>query len=173
MCMPMPNVDRDSELFGYPSLPFEEDDDVEYRLTDYGRQVAEEIRSAEGLDLSYLRSWTDDLRPEDVGRTTFDPDDPQQAFRAIFDEAYDLMLRKQRDYGNGNIETFGTAGVLVRLADKFARLRNLTSKGQEPATDESLEDTWLDIINYGLIGLCLQRGWVYHPQTDYVLKERR
>lgn len=44
--------------------------------------------------------------------------------------------------------------VLVRLSDKFMRLISLTRPGMEQqVTDESLEDTIVDIWNYSLYAL--------------------
>src|SRR5215472_293922 len=42
-----------------------------------------------------------------------------------------LMDRKQQDYGPKNISSFGTFGVVVRMTDKFERLKTvLTKKGR-------------------------------------------
>lgn len=94
----------------------------------------------------------------------------EQEFQTLFDECYELICRKQRDYGTGNIESFGSAGVLVRLSDKLARLKHLMTSGQVPE-NESLEDTWRDIVNYGIIGLALERDAIFHPPVEYQLVE--
>lgn len=66
---------------------------------------------------------------------------------------------KQYDYGPGNIAGFGEVGVLVRLNDKIERLKNLMLNNKE-INNESVYDTWLDIANYGLIGLmCKENLW--------------
>lgn len=59
------------------------------------------------------------------------------------------LCSKQHDYGHENINAFGMLGVAVRLHDKVARLRNLSSK--EAALNEPLLDTWLDMIGYAVI----------------------
>lgn len=61
-----------------------------------------------------------------------------------------LLVRKQRDYGHGNILSFGPVGIAVRICDKIARLKNLTSKNVDPS-NESLVDTWQDIVGYAVI----------------------
>ena len=43
-----------------------------------------------------------------------------------------------------------------RANDKLQRLRNLN--GHE-ARNEPIEDAWLDLCDYGAIGLALHRGW--------------
>ncbi len=67
------------------------------------------------------------------------------------------LIKKQHDYGQGNIlgcPVGPEMGLIVRLFDKLNRLANLYSNGQPP-TNESLKDTWLDICGYGLIGMML------------------
>lgn len=79
---------------------------------------------------------------------------------AVFDQAEELLLSKQRDYGPDNIakSPFGPVfGLLVRLYDKQARAVNLISKDQQ-ANHESLEDTFLDMLNYSAIALLVLRG---------------
>lgn len=70
-------------------------------------------------------------------------------------EVLELMKERGAKYGPGNIAQFGDYGVMVRLSDKLSRLQ--TSLTHE-FSDESVEDTWKDIINYGLIGLAWRRG---------------
>ena len=67
------------------------------------------------------------------------------------------MVDKQRDYGSGNILSFGEFGVLVRLYDKMERLKNLLTKNKEPK-NEAIEETWMDIANYAKIALMLRMG---------------
>lgn len=76
-----------------------------------------------------------------------------------FLEAILLFEKKQLDYGSGNIADFGEFGVIVRLNDKVNRLKNLF-KTQGKALNESIADTWVDITNYGGIGLlCHLNKW--------------
>lgn len=65
-----------------------------------------------------------------------------------------MLARKQHDYGHGNINAFGMIGVAVRMSDKVARLQNLIARGAE-AENESLTDTWLDIVGYAVIAQML------------------
>lgn len=75
--------------------------------------------------------------------------------------AEDLVVRticqKQHDYGHDNILWAGEDGLLVRMHDKTARIRNLMSRG-DVAANESLEDSWLDVVGYALIGIMLCEG---------------
>jgi len=72
-------------------------------------------------------------------------------------KALALFRDKQYDYGPENISNFGDIGVLVRLNDKIERLKNLMFSDKE-AHNESIVDTWIDIGNYGLIGLMCANG---------------
>lgn len=62
------------------------------------------------------------------------------------------VVKKQRDYGPENIAKFGMNGLVIRIHDKVARLENLVAKDKTP-TNESVQDTLLDIIGYSVIAL--------------------
>jgi hypothetical protein len=90
------------------------------------------------------------------------------------DELYSVLVRKHADYGPLNISGApGGAmnGLRVRMYDKLARLNNLVDTGDTP-NYESIEDTLIDLANYAIIGLLVQRGqWEGVPngaakQTD-------
>lgn len=71
-------------------------------------------------------------------------------FMEILTPIADLLERKNTDYGNSYNETrreFGPVAFLLRLNDKFARLKTLTNQ-EALVNDESIEDTITDIIGY-------------------------
>ena len=80
----------------------------------------------------------------------------------ISDEIINVLVAKHNDYGPNNIaKAPGGAinGLAVRLHDKIERLNHLISNGKEP-TNESIRDTFIDIANYGIIGLLvLDNKW--------------
>lgn len=82
-------------------------------------------------------------------------------------EAVKLFDKKQHDYGSRNIafsdsKDLNAIGVTIRLNDKIQRMLNLSMKkieGKESAVkDESLEDTAIDICNYGAILMMLLKN---------------
>lgn len=80
-------------------------------------------------------------------------------------ENCELFARKHHDYGPGNIAAFGSFGVLVRMNDKFERLKKLCLKNgcmksaeEIQAHNESIEDTMRDISNYATIMILCWRG---------------
>lgn len=73
-------------------------------------------------------------------------------FPLTADGIHKILVRKQNDYGPENIRRFGRQGLMVRLHDKVARLENLTELGRTP-NNESIEDTFIDIIGYCAIGI--------------------
>jgi hypothetical protein len=93
----------------------------------------------------------------------------EKVFSKIYNEAYDLLCEKQARYGDSNIEQLGLHGVISRIGnDKVARAKKFLNgkivNGQvvlDPipySDDESLTDTLLDIANYALIAVALNRG---------------
>jgi len=84
--------------------------------------------------------------------------------KELTDELAKLVIKKQKDYGKGNILAFGEYGVLVRLNDKVERLKNLIGK-KEPQ-NESIYETWQDVAGYAIIALILREGWFELPLED-------
>lgn len=78
----------------------------------------------------------------------------------ILNELAKIMYRKHKDYGPKNIAGAPGGpmnGLRVRMYDKLARLNNLIDTGDTP-NYESIEDTLIDLANYAIIGLLVQRG---------------
>ena len=100
--------------------------------------------------------------PRDSSSTTADP--VMNQFIAdswdVIDELGNLLISKQRDYGPGNINNaYGGPinGLMVRMGDKFERLKNLLASGQAPQ-HESIEDSFKDLANYCIIAMMVTRG---------------
>jgi hypothetical protein len=72
------------------------------------------------------------------------------------EEMLTLLCSKQHDYGHKNITNFGTIGVAIRVCDKIARIQNLENSGVYK--NESLLDSYLDIIGYALIAVMLNEN---------------
>jgi hypothetical protein len=114
--------------------------------------------------------------PRDFVEGTFEAE-----FQKIYSEAFSLLVAKQRRYGNSNIEQLGLHGVIGRIsfdkvsrALKFMNGRVVNGKVEldrmDEGTEESLEDTLLDIANYALIAVALRRGlWGKPLELDMVL----
>ena len=92
----------------------------------------------------------------------------------ILEDLAKILYKKHKDYGPMNIAGAPGGpmnGLRVRMYDKLARLNNLVDTGDTP-NYESIEDTLIDLANYAIIGLLVQRGqWEGVPngaakQTD-------
>jgi len=87
----------------------------------------------------------------------------------ILNELAKIMYKKHADYGPMNIAGAPGGpmnGLRVRMYDKLARLNNLTDTGDTP-NYESIEDTLIDLANYAIIGLLVQRGqWEGLPNLN-------
>ena len=75
------------------------------------------------------------------------------------------VTKKQRDYGAENIAKFGLNGLVIRIHDKVARLENLIKKNSNPS-NESLQDTLLDIIGYSIIAIKWINGTFLFPMSN-------
>jgi hypothetical protein len=78
----------------------------------------------------------------------------------IVNSLLETLYKKHEDYGPMNIAGAPGGpmnGLRVRMYDKLARLNNLIDTGDTP-NYESIEDTLIDLANYAIIGLLVQRG---------------
>lgn len=112
-----------------------------------------------------------DALPTKSGVVTF-----EEVFQDIFDEAFDLLVERQKKYGPENVKKLGLYGLFTRIEDKMERLRhafngtmdrgvfNLTET--DDSSDESLDDGDIDAANYHLIRVALRRGLWGRPLEE-------
>ena len=86
----------------------------------------------------------------------------------IVEEQLELFSKKHLDYGMSNISAgtslgteeereFALTGLWYRINDKVNRWKNLLIS-QRGANNESLTDTYQDIVNYGIISQLVEKG---------------
>lgn len=91
-------------------------------------------------------------------------EDYLREFKTLTAKMLEITTKKNNDYGGAsdpfkNFRSFEELGILVRMSDKFARLRTaIVEKREFEVADESVEDTCLDLANYALLLLCYRRG---------------
>ena len=101
---------------------------------------------------------------------TFENEYPElsEEYKRISEEMYEMFAHKHMDYGLNNIalggdltndedKKFSLTGLAIRLTDKISRLKNLLINGKNYVKGEGMEDTFIDIANYGIIGLLVGR----------------
>ena len=79
---------------------------------------------------------------------------------AIYENLKFILVNKHNDYGPGNINNaYGGPmnGLLVRIGDKFERIKNLSKEGKA-SNYEPLEDSFRDLANYCVIALLVMEG---------------
>ena len=113
-------------------------------------------------------SYTEDVHPIVEQMETEWPEMTKE-FRRLQREQYELFLKKQHDYGPGNISVGTTlqttdevhlalTGLWFRMNDKIQRLKNMLMSKRESAVDEPMEDAYLDVSNYGIMATIVKNG---------------
>ena len=116
-------------------------------------------------------------KPVEAVKTTptveaFETEYPElsEEFKQITMEMYEMFAAKHMDDGLNNIalggdilnnkedKKFSLTGLAIRLTDKISRLKNLLVNGKNYVKGEGMEDTFIDIANYGIIGLLVGRN---------------
>ena len=117
------------------------------------------------------REIMDTKHPEAAAVRVFEKEYPELSdeFKQIQKEMYEMFARKHMDYGLNNIalggdivnnsddKQFSLTGLCIRLTDKISRLKNLLINGRSFVEGEGMQDTFIDIANYGIIGLLVGR----------------
>jgi len=78
------------------------------------------------------------------------------AYEEVLQELLELFLKKHKDYGKGNILSIKELGIAFRIGEKSERLKHLLMTKNHPS-NESVEDTWMDIAVYAIIGVLYRR----------------
>lgn len=101
-------------------------------------------------------------RPDE--KKSWTREDYLREFKDLTARMLEITTKKNNDYGGvsdpfKNFRDFGELGLLVRMSDKFARLRTAIAERRDfEVSDESVEDTCVDLANYALLLLCYRRG---------------
>ena len=77
-----------------------------------------------------------------------------------YGDALNVLVKKQLDYGPKNIANAPGGplnGLRVRMHDKMSRINHLVDSGATPE-NESLRDSFLDMLNYSAIALMVLDG---------------
>lgn len=96
----------------------------------------------------------------------------EEALACVLFEYHELWKTKQRKYGTGNIATYGRPGLIIRMNDKFQRLRNFVLNGVKGDAEGSEDDAWFDLMGYAAMGLMVYRDmWPDAPKDRITFKQ--
>ena len=105
--------------------------------------------------------------------TKLKKDSPQTldiAFLTVCQEMTAMFAKKHQDYGKGNILANKELGIAMRVSEKVERLKHLLLTNRDP-TNESVEETWVDIGVYAVIAVLYKRGWFQNLEMSQDIKQ--
>ena len=125
---------------------------------DYKSRVDDFIAKHPKLPKSIVKAFMLDEYPQDenkqdeqcLGGVKWDVAE----FEKITKKMFDTYKKKNADYGNSFddlFDEFGMTSALIRMKDKYNRLKSITEKKDIQVKDESVEDTLLDLANYCIL----------------------
>jgi hypothetical protein len=83
--------------------------------------------------------------------------EPQQdKYMQIVNELHDIYVRKNKDYGDSFHELFKDHGIIVSVIhekEKVMRIESLAKNGKAEVSNESIIDSYKDLVNYGILTL--------------------
>lgn len=89
-----------------------------------------------------------------------DPGSFEGQLDQVLAELGELLRKKNKDYGSSydkTVEELGETVILIRIMDKFNRLKQLIKSGDDPEVEETIEETLSDLVGYGIIELVRRR----------------
>lgn len=75
------------------------------------------------------------------------------AHKKLTDDIHEMFLKKNRDYGNSfenSLDEWGLLPSVIRIQEKLDRTKTSIKK-ELLVSDESVEDTFLDLANYAIM----------------------
>ena len=127
----------------------------EQERTERGSQIIDGYGDDSSLDR--LQGWDYYLQADASKKVN---DDFIADVWRVLDGAGNLLIRKHKDYGPKNIaHSPGGAlnGLRVRMHDKIARINHLVDSRVAPS-NESLRDSFVDLLNYSAIAILVLEG---------------
>lgn len=142
--------------------------EVEDSLRSWNRQNCVPPIERHELEAIVYVAQQEDIRAHAIPKKEVEPKGTfEGSVDQILSELRKVMIKKQMDYGPRNILDAGQMGVLVRMNDKIARLKNLfgfnTDWKERESQNEAIEDSFIDIANYAIIFLMLRKGTFDKP----------
>lgn len=107
--------------------------------------VALALDNAEQAIQAYIDRTVDESQPE--------PEICKDEVRDVLERLAGIISRKNHDYGTDNLFQFGLFGILVRMSDKFERLKTYHQRGELKVTNETVEQALLDLAGYAVQAL--------------------
>lgn len=86
-----------------------------------------------------------------------------QLHGAVCDTLNDIYERKNHDYGDSfaKLRNEIPNAILVRIYDKYSRLKTLMQGADQKVKDESIDDTLMDLANYCILELIERKVSTY------------
>jgi len=79
----------------------------------------------------------------------------EQHLDQILSEIRELLIKKNKDYGDSNLREGGIEGIILRVQDKVSRIKHIGSTNG--LVGEAAEKEWLDIAGYAIQAIRLMR----------------
>lgn len=152
------NLDEPRVFFGTVNKPMIPDEKLIKEWKDYKSHVDDFITKHPKLPKSIVKAFMLDEYPQDenkqdeqcLGGVKWDVAE----FEKITKQMFETYKKKNADYGSSFddlFDEFGMTSAIIRIKDKYNRLKSITEKKDIQVKDESVEDTLLDLANYCIL----------------------
>lgn len=108
------------------------------------------------------------------GKSIIKVKDKTQKHLEICNILNDIYARKNHDYGDSfaKLRNELPGAILVRIYDKYSRLKTLMEGAEQKVMDESIDDTLMDLANYCIMELVERKMINENQKGDEVRYDR-
>jgi hypothetical protein len=107
-------------------------------------------------DMRIPDNYTDEIRPSLMFEKIIEDKDEIEKHKRICEELRNIYIKKNTVYGDSFGKTFNELGIIsavTRIVDKVNRIKSLALGVKNEVSNESIEDTLLDLSNYAIMTL--------------------
>jgi len=107
-------------------------------------------------DMKIPDNYTDEITPSLMFEKLIEDKGEIEAHKRICEELRNIYIKKNAVYGDSFEKTFNELGIIsavTRIVDKVNRIKSLALGVKNEVSNESIEDTLLDLSNYAIMTL--------------------
>lgn len=115
-------------------------------------KVGESIEGEFGAMVNYCIMAIIQLRANDGFGLELNPDEALSLYNQVADEAFELMERKNHDYGEA-WRDMRVSSLTDMILIKLLRIKQIEDNGGQTIASEGIESNYFDILNYSIFAL--------------------
>lgn len=93
----------------------------------------------------------------------------QDKHQKLLEQLHETYMAKNQDYGDSftaSVREYGPISAIVRMGDKWNRIKTLAKGGEQHVKDEAITDTLMDLANYAVMTVMAMEAEEEEEETE-------